>query len=103
VITNDKIIQLIYEVVDKINEQLEEEQKLERSADTVLFGRSGKLDSIGLVNLIVATEEIIEDEFGVTITIADERAMSQKKSPFRTIGSLTNYVLMLLEENDVKY
>ena len=41
-------------------------------------------------------EELISDEFDVDIIIADEKAMSQKRSPFSTIGSLTNYIDMLL-------
>ena len=82
---NEKIIQLIFSVVDTVNQQLPPEQRLEKSVDTVLFGRFAKLDSLGLVNLIVATEEKIEIELEETITLADERAMSQKNSPFRTI------------------
>jgi acyl carrier protein len=44
-------------------------------------------------------EQNIEDEFDVSITIADEKAMSQKRSPFRTIGTLADYIDMLLREN----
>jgi len=96
----EKIIQAIFRAVDEVNQELPEGQRLKKSLDTVLFGRSGVLDSLGLVNLIVAAEEKIEEEFGSTITIADERAMSQKNSPFRTIGTLVDYVSSLLEENE---
>ena len=54
------------------------------------------MDSLGLVNLLVIIEQNIEDEFDVSVAIADEKAMSQKYSPFRTIGTLTNYINMLL-------
>ena len=66
--------------------------------DTTIYGNDSRLDSLGLINLIVAVEQNIEDEFDVSITIADERAMSQKHSPFRTIGSLAEYIEMLLKE-----
>ena len=66
--------------------------------ETRLFGGNSKLDSLGLVNLIVAVEQNIEDEFDITITLADERSMSQKHSPFRTVGSLVDYIEMLLKE-----
>jgi len=95
----EKIVQAIFRAVDEVNQGLPEGQRLKKSLDTVLFGRSGVLDSLGLVNLIVAAEEKIEEEFGITITIADERAMSRKNSPFRTIGTLVDYVSSLLEEN----
>lgn len=94
----ERVIQAMFSAVDEINEELPKEEQLEKSIDTVLFGRSGKLDSLGLVILIVATEQKIEEEFGVTITLADERAMSQNNSLFKTIGTLADYIVLLLEE-----
>jgi len=96
---NDKIILVIFDAVDEIKEQYPEEKKIIKSVDTVLFGETGTLDSLGLVNLIVTTEQKIEEEFEILISLADERAMSQKHSPFRTIGSLGNYIAILIKEN----
>src|SRR5919109_23019 len=56
------------------------------------------LDSLGLVQLIVDLEQRVEETGGVTITIADDRAMSQRNSPFRTAGTLTDYIYLLTEE-----
>ena len=64
----------------------------------MLFGGNSKLDSLWLINFIVLVEQNIEDELNITITLADERAMSQKHSPFRTVGSLIDYIKVLLEE-----
>ncbi len=66
--------------------------------ETPLFGQSGILDSMGLVSMIVAVEQDIEDEFDAQVTIADAKAMSQKNSPFKTVGSLTQYIMSLIEE-----
>ena len=95
---NDRIKLVIMNSIEEINRQLENEHQLEKSTNTVLFGEDGKLDSLGLINLVVAVEQNIEDEFDVTITLADERAMSQETSPFRTVGTLADYIEMLLEE-----
>jgi len=70
--------------------------------DTRLFGAKGILKSLELVSLIVDLEEKIVDEYGISLILADERAMSQKKSPFRTVSSLAQYVSMLLEETKQK-
>ena len=94
-----KIENLIITSVKEINEQLPQEQQLGQSSKIVLYGKDGKLDSLGLVSLLVIIEQNIEDEFDVSITIADEKAMSQKHSPFRTIGTLADYIDMLLKEN----
>ena len=94
----DKIQQSIYNSIDTLNAQLLNEGHIEKSNNTALFGSGSKLDSLNLINLVVAVEQNIEDEFDVSLTLADERAMSQKHSPFRTIGSLADYIEMLLKE-----
>jgi acyl carrier protein len=73
--------QLIYSCIDELNATLE--KKIVKSEDTVLVG---EIDSITLVSLIVA----IEDKTGKTI--ADDRAMSRRTSPFLSVGALIEYV-----------
>ena len=67
-------------------------------AELVLFGREGALDSLGLVNLLVGVEQKIEEETGTVVTVADERAMSLKKNPFKTVERLASYIETLLQE-----
>ncbi len=93
------ITQSLFNVIDEFNRTLPAEKRLEKALDTTLFGKNG-LDSIGLVNLIVAAEQRIEEDFGIPISLADERAMSQEKSPFRTVDTLANYIALLLKETD---
>ena len=95
---NKKILALITQIANEFNEQLEFKIDLERGGDAPLFGRDGVLDSLGLVSFVVAVEQAIESELGVTLTVADEKAMSQKHSPFRTIGALANYVEDLMKK-----
>ena len=59
--------------------------------NTVLFGESGIFDSMALVSLIVAVEQEVQDTLGVSIALADERALSQANSPYRTVGALADY------------
>ena len=66
--------------------------------NSVIYGDNSPLDSLALVSLIVAVEQNIEDEFGISITLADERAMSQENSPFRSVRSLADYVETILKE-----
>jgi D-alanine--poly(phosphoribitol) ligase subunit 2 len=91
-----EILQLIYEVIDEMNEQLPEASRLDKSPGTILLGASGKLDSLGLVNLITLTEQKVEDAFGTTVVLADERALSEEESPFQTVASLSAYICSML-------
>ena len=101
----DKIIKSIYRSIDEINHQFEDvKNKLDKSETTVLYGDNlssgkNKLDSLGLINFIVAVEQNIEDEFNIPITLADERAMSQENSPFKDVISLVEYIEKLINEN----
>jgi D-alanine--poly(phosphoribitol) ligase subunit 2 len=94
----ESIMRLIYEAIDEFNLQHPPEEGLEKSAESVLFGPSGRLDSLGLVDLILAAEQKIAEELDVAVTLADEKAMSQKTSPFRTVASLADYICLLLDE-----
>ena len=62
------------------------------------FGPGSALDSLGLVTLILFIEEMIETEMGVAITMVSEKAMSARRSPFATIGSLVEFTASLIEE-----
>lgn len=95
----ERILQAIYIAVDEINEQLPQGKSLAKSPEAVLFGQSGQLDSLGLVSLIVAVEQNIQAEFGSDVTLADERAMSQRNSPFQTIATLAAYISSLMDEH----
>ncbi len=66
--------------------------------NTMLVGRETLLDSSALVSIIVEVEQQVDDRYGVSITIADDRALSQDRSPFRTVSSLADYVVRLYEE-----
>ena len=53
---------------------------------------------LGLVTLIVSTEQALKERHGVSVTIVDERALSMEKSPFRTVATLADYVWTLVKE-----
>lgn len=69
-------------------------------AETVLLGKSSHFDSLGLVNYIVDVEQALDEDLGIAVTLADERAMSQTRSPFRTVQSLTDYIMALTTAED---
>ena len=93
----DEVVELLYKVIDDINLQYRDDFELIKTEDTALFGKDGSLDSLALVNFVIATEQLIEEKFDTSITLANERAMAQKNSPFNTIKSLATYTSSLLE------
>ena len=94
------ILNLIYSAIDEVNPALPPDRQIEKSPETQLFGRGSRLDSLGLVNLVVATEARLA-ESGLAVALADERAMSQKQSPFRTVETLCDYIASALQEGEL--
>jgi D-alanine--poly(phosphoribitol) ligase subunit 2 len=85
------IVEVILEAARELNESDGATIAVDQTDGAALYGRDGALDSVGLVSLVAAVEQALEDRFGVSIALADERAVSQKHSPFRTIGTLADY------------
>lgn len=92
------VLKLIYDSIDEINEELEDDEKVKKGEDTVIYADGSSLDSLGLVNLITIIEQKLEEETGEYITIADERALSMESSPFQNVKSLKEYIELLINE-----
>ncbi|MDM8549328.1 hypothetical protein QUF72_04585 [Desulfobacterales bacterium HSG2] len=96
----DKIVDLIVAEATELNEEIKNPIPVAAGVNAPLFGGDdGVLTSIGLVTLIVAVEQAVEDAFETPVILANEKAMSMKNSPFRTIGSLADYIIALLKDN----
>lgn len=87
---------LVLDTVKEVGEDQENPTLIEATEDTLLFGKN--LDSMGIVFLVTDLEEKISEELDINITLADERAMSQRTSPFRSVKTLTKYTQTLVDE-----
>ena len=94
----EKIEKIIIDTLKELNEELENEYFINPNSKTKLYGGNGAMDSLALVSFIADLEDKISDEFEKDIILADEKAMSQRTSPFRSVETLTNYIQKLLEE-----
>jgi len=82
-------------VIDAVKGYLDDENT-EINESTVLLGNNAVVDSIGLVNLIVDIESALSDK-GLEITLTSEDAMSRRKSPFRSVETLSDYIIELTQ------
>ncbi len=96
-----KITQMLFGVVDELNQLRPPDEHLAKDMETPLAGDSGMLDSAGLINLIAVTEQQTAAELGRPILLTDDRTLSQVNQIFRTLGTLADYIhLRLNEKND---
>ena len=94
---SEDLVTLIMECAQNLPNENGEEIFNNLTAEASLLGKDGMLDSIDFVTLVVDVEQGIEDRYGVSIDLVDETAMSQRNSPYRTIGSLAEYAVRLIE------
>ena len=89
-----KVIEaLIIESVRLLAEDFEIESLKIPNAATMLYGAGGSLDSMALVNLIADIEDAISEKFSISISLADEKAMSARHSPYQSVTSLAEAVI----------
>lgn len=99
---NDKrsqALNAIYAAMDQVNAERSSKDPLKKEETTSLFGLGADMDSIDLVGLILAVESTMTQELGVVVTLADEKAMSQRNSPFLTVKTLADYIVTKVEES----
>ena len=69
------------------------------SKDTVLFGKDGVLDSMGLVTLVIAVEQAIEDRFDRVRRPRGRESDVPGQSPYRSVETLADYAVSQLKED----
>lgn len=92
-----EILRIIKESLLEVAEQSDISMPENINEEIRIFGGDSLFDSMHIVNIIVLVEEGISDVFNIDITLADEHAMSQSKSPFKTIGTLADYIVNRLK------
>jgi acyl carrier protein len=97
---NEKITRTIFAAIDQTNLLLPKGEKLPKSPETHLVGSDSALDSLGLINFVVALESQILSNFGRSISLVDTAALPATESPFRTVAILADYLKKHLESSD---
>lgn len=94
-----KIENIIVTTLKNLADEFEMKELQSPNATTQIYGGGGGLDSLALVSFITDLEQTLNDELGLELILADERAMSSKNSPFKNVGSLTQYILTLCSKD----
>jgi acyl carrier protein len=97
-VTQDVVVGIIVRLLKEMQESGDVDLPDRCDLETPLFGPDGILDSMGLVSLIVALEQALEREHTISVSLADEHALSQRRSPYRTVGTLAAYAVQAAVE-----
>ena len=89
--TETEVQDLVLRAIHNANVARVPDAQLTVAADALLFGPGSALDSLGLVSLLIDIEDALRDR-GVEVMLSDARAMSQKRSPFRSVAALVAFI-----------
>jgi hypothetical protein len=92
----DQATQVILAALGEFNQIHRSDRPVPQAADACLFGPGGHLDSLELVRFVFLVEEGIQRQSGKSLALTDEKAMSQRNSPFGSVGSLADYIASAL-------
>ena len=89
---------MIAQAITNLNDELAVGDHIVAAPSTELFGVGSKVDSLGLVSLLVDVETAASERMGRTVVLTDDRAMSRDPLPFATVQDLMNYIVELSAE-----
>jgi acyl carrier protein len=69
--TKKELLEIIYRSLEEVNEQLPNDQQVQKSPDAILVGRAGGLDSLGFVNFVALVEEKCAHKYGITVSLSE--------------------------------
>jgi acyl carrier protein len=93
-----EVEELILASLVQLREDLALPPLADSRADTPILGGGSGLDSMAVVHLIVDLEARLQQAYGRNWILADERALSRSRSPFRTVGDLARFIVQTTPE-----
>ena len=96
-LTDEMVEGLIFKALRSLQED-SQGQGFEISKTTALFGVNAQIDSLSLVSLIVDIETALNSEYGLSLSLTDDRAMSRPQSPFINVQTLKDYIVEIVQE-----
>lgn len=86
--SEDRILELIYEAVDEVNEHLIPAARLPKSRDAIILGDGGALDSLAVVNLLAAIEDKLAVSGNPPVSLLSLIADEESAVKLRTVNSV---------------
>ncbi len=91
----EQIVAIIFDAIDEANEVRPKHEWIPKDRGTALVG---KLDSLGLLNLVLAVEARVNEKLGAALDLSGLLSADPSTSPLRTVTLFAEHVKTRLEE-----
>ena len=93
----EELLDVIYQSLNRLNEQLPDGNQIQKSMYATLGGESGWLDSLGLVNFMALVEEECANKYGTAISLTDPSPHQDDR--FANVGKFVDFLFQRLNNN----
>ena len=97
-LTSDDIDVIIFNAIAALNAERADDAQIKVSPATPLFGTDSEIDSLEFVSVITDVETALNVDHGLSVPLADDRALSRPQSPYETVATLRDYVMEVIED-----
>jgi hypothetical protein len=91
-VEQSSFIELLYEIIDTVNESAAFGQSIDKSPETALIGPDAYIDSLQLLILIQAAEAKMSERFGVSLALLEDINLFDERGPLQSLGSFAAYL-----------
>jgi acyl carrier protein len=99
----EEIVKIVFESLNVINSMRSRNQgKLPLDEETRLLGENSKLDSLGLVTLLIDIEQRLVEKYSLSVDLLEEQTASSEKKYLSSVKTLIDYIFIIAqrENND---
>ncbi len=93
----EEIRAIVLEAIDDLNATLPPDEQVEKEPESPLMG-AGKLDSLGVVDLMMILEQKLADRLDARVSLALTSGEGSG-TPFASVESLVSHVTALVNES----
>lgn len=87
-----RIASTITQCIEQLNKQLPAASRLSTTADTILIGDGGQLDSLGVITLFVNIEQELESKHGLSSALFDTVTSEDSMDSMSTVEKLVQWI-----------
>ena len=89
----EKLNSIYFDTIDELNDLLDQDNKLGKNVEEIIFGESSKLDSLGVINFMTIIEQKIDNEFNINdFSLFDLISDNQISSGSELIKAIISWV-----------
>jgi len=88
-----QVLRLVLECIERLNEQLPEEMRLEVAPSAHVVGAHSSLESLSLVSLLVDVEESLARDMKLTVNLLDDGLTAVDGPRFHTVAEMVDWVV----------